>query len=212
MPDYKATHKPDGSHLQVADRYWDSLQKKDRALLANITFFDKIDDERLRFKFLNEIREVDFSNRCLLERSGHGWTVSDDPLLTLATVVYLNNVRMIYPVGRDIVGVKDLKEGHFFTGPHALRIDRLLTRFGHDPEGFKRAAEALSGHHLGMADVAYRLMPFPRVPVYYLLWQGDEEFAPRLNVLFDRSIENVFPADAIWGLVNRVTMAFGIGD
>ena len=36
---------------------------------------------------------------------------------------------------------------------------------------------------------------------------GDEEFRPRLTVLFDRSIENVLAADAIWALVNRVCMA-----
>jgi len=28
-------------------------------------------------------------------------------------------------------------------------------------------------------------------------------------VLFDRYIEQILPADAIWALVNRVTQAFG---
>jgi hypothetical protein len=58
-----------------------------------------------------------------------------------------------------------------------------------------------------MADSAYRLLPFPRVPLYYLFWQGDEEFAPRISVLFDRSIQEYFAASAIWGLVNRVSTA-----
>jgi hypothetical protein len=43
--------------------------------------------------------------------------------------------------------------------------------------------------------------------VYYLFWQGDAEFDPRISVLFDRSIEEVFSADAIWGLVSRVSTA-----
>ena len=58
-----------------------------------------------------------------------------------------------------------------------------------------------------MADAAYMLLPFPRVPLYYLLWKGDAEFEPRMTVLFDRSIEKVFAADAIWALVNRVSTA-----
>lgn len=198
----------DGSHLRVADRYWDNLQEKDRTDLVNMSFFDPLDDQRLQFPFLNETRGIDFSKRHLLERIDNHWVVSDDPLLTLATVVYLNNIQAVYPMGRDIVGVRDLKEGHFFVGPHELRIDPLLTRYGHDPGGFKRGAEALNGYPVDMADVAYRMLPFPRVPLYYLLWQGDGEFEPRLKVLFDRSIESVFPADAIWGLVSRVTMAF----
>jgi hypothetical protein len=58
-----------------------------------------------------------------------------------------------------------------------------------------------------MADAAYELLPFPRVPLYYLFWRGDAEFEPRISVLFDRSIETVFSADAIWGLVGRVSTA-----
>jgi hypothetical protein len=38
------------------------------------------------------------------------------------------------------------------------------------------------------------------------LWEEDEEFPARMNVLFERSIENFLAADAIWALVNRVSM------
>ncbi|MDH3829770.1 MAG: DUF3786 domain-containing protein, partial [Desulfobacterales bacterium] len=68
-------------------------------------------------------------------------------------------------------------------------------------------AQFLEGRPVDLADAAYQLFPFPRVPVYYLFWQGDEEFEPRISVLFDRSIEEVFSADVIWGLVNRVSTA-----
>ena len=66
-------------------------------------------------------------------------------------------------------------------------------------------AEHLRGERRDMADVAYRLLPFPRVPLYYLLWQGDDEFEARVTVLADRPVENVLAADAIWALINRVT-------
>ena len=212
MPSDPSKYASNGTHLPVADRYWDSLQKRDRTTLVNMTLFEPFNGDRLQFRFLNEIKGIDLSKRCLLERTGHHWVVSDDPLLTLAAVIYLNNVRTIYPMGQDIVGIKDLKEGHFFSGPHELRLHPILARYGHDPEDFKRAAEALDGRPVDMADVAYRMLPFPRVPLYYLLWRGDDEFEPEVKILFDRSIENTFPADAIWGLVNRVTMAFVIDD
>ena len=201
-------YESDGSHLLVADQYWASLQERDQRILATLADFNPLDSERLQFQFLNEIRCVDFSKRCLLERIDDRWVVSDDPLLTLATVIYLNNIRAVYPMGQDIVGIKDLKEGHFFAGPHELRLDPILTRYGYDLAGFKRMAETRGGHPVDMADVAYRMLPYPRVPLYYLLWRGDEEFEPTVKVLFDRSIEKTLPADAIWGLVSRVTMAF----
>jgi hypothetical protein len=159
------------------------------------------------FHFLNEDVLVDFDARCLKRDEGQGWESTPDPLLELVTVVYLNRVNMLHPLGKEIVGVKDLKEAHFFQGPHALQVDPLIKRYGRNLEGFKNTAEFLEGRPVDMADAAYQLLPFPRVPVYYLFWQGDDEFDPRISVLFDRSIEEVFSADVIWGLVGRVSTA-----
>jgi hypothetical protein len=124
-------------------------------------------------------------------------------------VLYLINVKDVYPLGRDIVGPKDLKEGHFFQGPHELKIAPLLDRYGKDAGGFRDAAERLSGEAVDMADAAFRLKPFPRIHLYYLLWEADGEFPPRMSVLFDRSIENLLPADAIWGLVAGLGLLTG---
>jgi hypothetical protein len=159
------------------------------------------------FRFLNEDVMIDIKSCCLKRKADDKWIVSDDPLLELVTVLYLINVDGIYPVGRDIVGVRDLKEAHFFQGPHALRTDSLLKRYGNDLQGFREAAEYLNGEPEDMADAAYRLSPYPRINLYFLLWQGDVEFPPQANVLLDRSIEKVLAADAIWALINRVTTA-----
>ena len=198
---------PDGSKVNVAPGYWDQLQQRDITNLCNLTLFDPISPGRLLFHFLREEVVVDIENRCLKRSGENGWEVKDDPLLELVTVMYLININDIHPIGRDIVGVKDLKEGHFFQGPHVLKTDPLLKRYGHDLKGFRQSAEYHKGEARDMADAAYRLSPFPRIHLYYLLWLGDEEFRPRLTVLFDRSIEKVLAADAIWALVNRVCMA-----
>jgi hypothetical protein len=199
---------PDGSRVTAAPEYWDRLQSKDINSLCNVTLFNPLSPGRVLFRFLREDIMVDIDNRCLKRKGGNDWEKSDDPLLELVTVLYLVNVKDIYPIGTDIVGTKDLKEGHFFQGPHALKIDPLIKRYGRDLVRFKAAAEYLQGAARDMADAAYMLLPFPRVPLYYLLWKGDDEFEPRMTVLFDRSIEQVFAADAIWALVNRVSTAF----
>lgn len=202
-------YAPDGSHLQVAEAYWQALAERDINEVCNFSFFTQTELGYLQFSFLNETIQLDMGNRRLLRNREGQWTSSDDPLLMLVTVLYLSNVKAIYPMGRDMVGIKDLKEGHFFSGPHEIRVDPLLQRYGHAPDSFARACTALNGRPLEMADAAYCLLPFPRVPLYFLLWAGDDEFKPRLQVLFDRSIEEVLAADAIWALVNRVAMAFG---
>jgi hypothetical protein len=186
---------------------WDALQARDINVLCNLTLFSPVSPRQLCFHFLREDVLVDCEARCLKRWQNNGWEPSDDPLLELVTVLYLVNVTQLYPLGKEIVGVNDLKEGHFFKGPHALKIEPLLRRYGNDVEGFNQAAEYLEGEPQNMADAAYRLLPFPRIPLYYLLWEADQEFEPRLSILFDRSIEAVLRADAIWALVNRVSTA-----
>ena len=198
---------PDGLRVSVADDYWNELQQKDITSLCNLTLFTQLSTNQMVFHFLQEDVVVDFENRCLKRLEENLWQKTDDPLLELVTVMYLINVTDIYPLGKDIVGVKDLKEGHFFQGPHALRTDPLLKRYGSDLKGFRQAAEYIGGESKDMADAAYKLSPYPRINLYFLLWQGDEEFPPRATVLLDRPIERILAADAIWALINRVTTA-----
>jgi hypothetical protein len=198
---------PDGSEAEVDPVYWEQLAQRDSTELANMTLFDPISDRQLIFAFLNEEIMVDLEARCLKRRQRETWTSTSDSLLELATVMYLINVSELVPMGREIVGIKDLKEGHFFQGPHELRLEPLLSRYGEDIAGFKAAAVSLKGEAVDMADTAFQLKPFPRIPLYYLLWQGDAEFRPRIRVLLDRSIEEVLAADAIWALINRVSQA-----
>jgi hypothetical protein len=198
---------PNRSPVEVPERFWDELQTRELNALCNWTLFRLESDRQMAFHFLNEEVLVDVAERCLKRDDGRGWEKTQDPLLELVTVIYLNHVRKLYPLGSDIVGVKDLKEAHFFQGPHVLQTDPLLQRYGQDMRGFEEAAQFLEGRPVDMADAAYELLPFPRVPLYYLFWRGDAEFEPRISVLFDRSIETVFSADAIWGLVGRVSTA-----
>ncbi len=198
----------DGSHFQVDEVFWEEVARKDRTTLCNHTFFEPVPPDGFQFRFLNEDVRVDLTHRYLRRFREGIWQRDDDPLLALPTVVYLKNVDGVYPLGRDIVGIPDLKQGSFFTGPHELRTAAILKRFGDDPEGFRKTGNALDGQALDLADAAVRLLPFPRLPLYYLLWVGDDEFEPRLQVLFDRTIELFLPADAIWALVNRVTRSW----
>jgi hypothetical protein len=207
LKDRPPAFAPDGSRVSVADHYWLDLQQKDLNSLCNLTLFTPVSESQIRFRFLQEDVVIDLAERCLKRLDSDRLQKSDDPLLELVTVMYLLNVTEIYPMGRDIVGVKDLKEGHFFQGPHTLKTDPLIERYGHDLKGFREAAGYLGGEATDMADASFKLLPFPRIALYFLLWEGDEEFAPEVTVLFDRSIENVFAADAIWALVNRVITA-----
>ena len=207
-PTAKETYEPDGSHLKSSEVYWQALADRTPAELANWTLCEPGPGRSLEFAFLDAPVRIDFEARRLYQETTEGWIERDDPLLELAALMYFGQVKRLHPLSRDLVGLADLSESHFFTGPHALRLDALQQRFGSDPEGFQRTALELGGQLVDMADAAACLWPFPRIPLYFLLWLRDEEFPTRLRVLFDRSIDACLPADAIWALVNRVGQLF----
>lgn len=193
--------------VQVPPEYWDILKQRDINELCNFTLAEPHGSGGLTFCFLQENIFLDIENRCIRRLENNRREKTDDPLLELIILVYFINVRSLCPVGKDIIGVGDLRESHFFKAPpHELKLGHLSERYGTDPEGFRAAAEYLKGKPVNMADMAYMFLPFPRVPLYYLFWKGDEEFPPRFSLLFDRSVEECFAADAIWGLVNRVSL------
>ena len=190
--------------IKVPPKYWEDLRKMDMNRVCERSLAISNDSGGLLIFFLNNDILVDIENCCLRRIYPDRSEKIDNPLLELVILVYLLNVTHDL-LSREMVSVSDLKDAHFFQGPHTLKTGPVLKRYGRDVSGFKKAAESLDGEFLDLADAAYKFSPLPKIPLYYLLWEGDDEFEPHLSVLFDRSIECHLSADAIWGLVNLVS-------
>lgn len=193
--------------VSIPEEYWERLCQRDITKLCNWTLAQPHPESGLQFRYLHRDIWVDFERRGIQYLAGGHWRELDDPLTELIILLYFSSMHAFLPLRKDLIGPGDLKEAHYFTGEHVLPLAPVLERYGNDLQGFRRAAAYLEGQALDMADAAYRLYPFPRVPLTYLLWAGDEEFGPRFSVLFDRSIEEVFAAAAIWTLVKVVNNA-----
>jgi hypothetical protein len=195
---------PSGRPIEVSDDQWDTLCQRDINELSNFTLIN-IDPYSgyLSFPFLNRIILVDTEHRCLFEKTKGKtrWEKISIALLELVVLDYLTHVNRLYPVGREMVGTDDLADAHYFEEGDRLNKSSLLARYGDDPNGFAASGRYLKGQSEDMGDVAFRLTPFPRIPIYYLLWLGSSEFPPRVSILFDRSIQDVLSAAAIWCLV-----------
>ena len=202
---------PSGDVVKVPLEYWEELKQRDVKELCEVALVKDYSPMGLLLPFLNEYLLVDIQNRCLhCQRSGQ-WERIHNPFLELLCLVYLLNVRP-GTLADNMVSAQELKGAHFFQGPHELKVSPLLVRFRNDFDGFKSAAENLGGKALQLADAAYELFAFPKVPLYYLFWEGDEEFEPRLSILFDLSIERHLAPDAIWGLVSLVSEMLLFGE
>ena len=117
----------------------------------------------------------------------------------LASLNYLSGAEDI-PLSGSLIHPRELSGGElFFTrGEHVLPLDRMVARYGRDLDDFVRSGIALGGRQLDYGDVSIELFPFPRVPVVLIMWQEDNEFPARADLLFDSMCSRHLSTDILW--------------
>lgn len=126
--------------------------------------------------------------------------------LCMAVVLYLTGARQI-PLSGRWIGPHQLREGHFFKGPHAAPVGPLVNRFGSDKNSFISRCTALGGKRETFADVSFSFSFFPRVPVSVLLWLADDEFDARGSFLIDDTADQHLKPDSILACLNLLQSA-----
>lgn len=100
---------------------------------------------------------------------------------------YLSNARGT-PLQDEWITFKELPGGQIYVGPYQNRTIRpLLQHFGAQPEKLLSTALDFGGQPVDFGDQAVTFHVFPRVPLTFVLWEGDEEFPPAGNILYDAS-------------------------
>lgn len=202
--DFPKRRTPLDQPFQVPLQYWEDLAAAHPEEICRRALATSHPPHGFLLPFLRDTYLIDAEEGSLKRIADGALVRVDDPLLELILLVYLLYARE-ETLKEEMIAFHQLKDAHFFRGPHELNTVPILSRFGRDPEGFCRAATALGGTPIAYADFAFRLQALPRVVLYYLLWKGDEEFEARLSILFDRSVESHLSADGIWGLVQLVS-------
>ena len=96
------------------------------------------------------------------------------------------------------VAYKDIPGGLLYAGVFARRVtDPLQRRFGMTAESFKETGIKSGGNPVAIGDASFILKAFPYVPLQYVLWEGDEEFPPSVQVLFDASVDHYLTLEDI---------------
>jgi len=100
------------------------------------------------------------------------------------------------PLAGQWISYRHLPGGDIYIGPfHQRAIQPFLHSFGRQPENFCRAAAAL-GSIKGPGRGVNMIIPvFPRVPLSFILWPGDEELPSSANILFDSQASSYLPTE-----------------
>lgn len=90
----------------------------------------------------------------------------------------------------------------FFTGAHAVATGPLARSFEKDSDRLIDRALGIGGKMIEGADVAIRVPGLPYVPLYLLLWRGDQEFSARAVIGIDDRAHFHLDLAGIFALTN----------
>ena len=102
------------------------------------------------------------------------------------------------PLTGKWVAYKDIPGCLLYAGVFARRVtEPLIRRFGRSAKLLQEAGKRLGGEKASAGDASFILHALPRIPLHYVLWEGDEEFPPSSQLLFDSSVDHYLPLEDI---------------
>jgi len=102
------------------------------------------------------------------------------------------------PLAGKWVGYKDIPGGLLYAGVFARRVtEPLVRKFGKSAKWFKEIGKKLGGESVEVGDASFILHAFPFIPLEYVLWEGDEEFPPSVQLLFDACVDHYLSLEDI---------------
>jgi hypothetical protein len=142
-----------------------------------------------------------FDETVILEIPRFAFRSAQGSNVTLATKILLLHYLLKasgQPLGREMIPYEDIPGCRPYLPVFERRVVRpLISAFGFDRDLFRSAGEILGGVPGSFGDVSFTLHALPKVPLTFILWEGDQEFPPSLKVLFDPSIDAYLPLEDI---------------
>jgi hypothetical protein len=120
--------------------------------------------------------------------------------IAIVLLHYLLTADGVLPADRWLA-FRELPDGLFYAQAFAGHAEgEIAQKFGADLASFHRAAAAVGGQPLDLADASFRFQALPRLAVAVLLWAGDDEFPAQARVLFDAHAGHYLPTEDLAGL------------
>jgi hypothetical protein len=102
------------------------------------------------------------------------------------------------PSANTWVAFRDLPDGWLYHQAFQGYTGHVLVQaLGNEISPLEEAARALGGEVLAVSDCGHAFQVLPRVRLAVVYWQGDEEFEPRAQVLFDAAAGHYLPIDGL---------------
>lgn len=179
----------------------EQLVSMDIEEICGKTGAQRMDSNKITIEYLNQpylitLPDVEISLRDSEEKA---------PLKDRILILHYLTLAKGTPATNRLITFKQLPGGaSYFPAFSQRAIKPLLNHFGKEPELLTDAAAKLGGYKANYGDVAITINAFPRVPITFALWRGDDEFPPRGGIMFDASISAYLSTEDITVLCETI--------
>ncbi|NQU94645.1 MAG: DUF3786 domain-containing protein [Candidatus Omnitrophica bacterium] len=111
----------------------------------------------------------------------------------------IRKIKGLPSIKGEWISFKELVGGEGYYPNFKKRVINTITRkYGKNPEALLTLVERFRAKKAELADVSVVLDTIEEsTPFLITLWRGDEEFGPEANLLFDKSITDIFGTEDI---------------
>lgn len=103
------------------------------------------------------------------------------------------------PPRQSWVSFIQLPDGPHHHTPFILEaVDPIAREFGDKIAEFRKRAALFGGEPTDMGDCGMVIPVFPHIPLAFSVWEGDDEFPPNANILFDITAPLHLTTAALW--------------
>lgn len=169
------------------------LPIEERLERAALPFRREEEDYRVEMRFFDE--DIELTVPGFVFKNAKGSNITLTTKIVLLHYIIAASGKQASP---DLLPYEDIPGCRAYAPVFERRVTRpLLSAFGFARDAFFEAGTALGGRREEYGDVSFTLQALPRVPITFILWEGDEDFPPSMKVLFDDSIHTYLPLEDI---------------
>ena len=188
----------------------EKLAKESIDDIAICSGFEIINNKKFQIPFLNRTYQASYPDFEFLDMADNDAEVLiQEQVLILH---YMSAMESIIPAG-TLIAYREIPGASFYFSAFVQRaIDPLKKVFGKNIAALMTAAGKINGKSIDIGDAGFEVFVFPKVPLQMIIYEGDDEFEPEANILFDKTAGAFLsPEDAAWlaGMVVYRLMALG---
>lgn len=169
----------------------EEISKKNPLHLCRLSggeFVEKANNpDNIQIMFLNRMVNISWPDLIFSQDSDKEIKIKEKILI----LHYLNNAKKEDLTG-ELIAYQEIPSARFYLSSFKARTtDPFIAAFGDNPDKLPVVAQELfAAQTASMGDVSVTIQAFPKAPITFVIWQGDEEFPPNGTILFDSSIKN----------------------